>query len=106
MRWSRRPPRQNITLDRSTVSEAWPLIRYLLDDPVYWDRYVELMAQNCATILAPDAMIARIRARAEAIKPVAIQDMSAEEYDAAVQELVDFVTARAAEVEAFLAGQP
>ncbi|MFC1466392.1 MAG: CotH kinase family protein [Candidatus Brachytrichaceae bacterium NZ_4S206] len=98
--------RKNITLDRSTVSEAWPLIRYLLDDPVYWDRYVELLRENFATMLAPDAMIARIRARAEVIKPVATQDMSAEEYDAAVQELVDFVTARAAEVEAFLAGQP
>lgn len=98
--------RKNITLDRSTVSEAWPLIRYLLDDPVYWDRYVELLRQNCATVPAPDAMIARIRARAEVIKPVATQDMSAEEYDAAVQELVDFVTARAVEVEAFLAGQP
>lgn len=95
-----------LTLDRSNVTDDWPLIRYLLDDPVYWDRYVELMAQNCATILAPDAMIARIRARAEVIKPVATQDMSAEEYDAAVQELVDFVTARAVEVEAFLAGQP
>jgi len=31
--------------------------------------------------------------------------MSQEEYDAAVQALIDFVEARALDVEAFLAGQ-
>lgn len=91
------------TLDKADVTGAWPLIRYLLDDPVYWDRYVELMAQNFATVLAPDALIAKIRSHAGLIAPVATRDMSAEAYDAAVQELVDFVEARAKDVEAFLA---
>ena len=92
-----------ITLDKANVTDAWPLIRYLLDDPVYWDRYVELMAENFATVLAPNAVIAQIRAHADVIKPVAARDMSPEEYDAAVQELVAFVEARAKDVEAFLA---
>lgn len=94
-----------LTIDKSNVSNAWPLIRYLLDDPVYWDRYVELLAENAATTLAPDALTARLRAHAEAIAPIATKDMSQEDYDAAVQELVSFAEARAADVDAFLAKQ-
>jgi spore coat protein CotH len=93
------------TLDKANVTDAWPLIRFLLDDPVYRERYAQLLAENFAGPLAPDALLERIRAHAALIAPVAAQDMSAEEYDAAVQEVVDFVAARAAEVEAFLAAQ-
>ena len=94
-----------VMLDKANVTDAFPLIRFLLDDPVYWERYTELMAENSATVLAPDAMIAKIRAHAELIEPAATRDMSEEEYGAGVQELVDFVAQRAAEVEEFLAGQ-
>jgi hypothetical protein len=94
-----------LTLDKANVTDAWPLIRYLLDDPVYAARYAELLAENFATVLAPDAMIAKIRAHAELIAPFAAQDMSLEEYDAAVQEIVDFVEARAVDIEEFLAKQ-
>ncbi len=95
---------RNVTPE-ATGAAPCPLIRYLLDDPVYWQRYVDLLAENFATVLAPDAAIEKIRAHAEIIAPVATLDMSQEEYDAAVQALIDFVEARAAEVEGFLAGQ-
>lgn len=91
-----------LVLDKSIVSDHWPLIRYLLDDPVYWARYVELLAENAATVLAPDALIAKIRAHAEVIAPAATQDMSPDEYAAAVQELIDFVEGRAQDVAQFL----
>jgi spore coat protein H len=39
MRPSSRSTRPNIT-------DAWPLIRFLLDDPVYQQRYVDLLAEN------------------------------------------------------------
>jgi hypothetical protein len=97
--------RSVLTLDKANVTDAWPLIRYLLDDEVYSDRYVELIAENFATVLAPDAMVAKIRAHAELIAPSATLDMSQEEYDAAVQELVEFVATRAADIEEFLAQQ-
>ena len=93
------------TLDRAYVTDTWPLIRYLLDDPVYWERYAALMAENFATVLAPNALIEKIRAHANLLAPVATKEMSQEEYDAAVQALIDFVEARALDVEAFLAGQ-
>jgi uncharacterized lipoprotein YbaY len=98
--------RSLISFDKADITDAWPLIRFLLDDPVYWQRYVDLLAENAATVLAPDAVIAQIRAHAELLAPVATQDMSQAEYDAAAQALVDFVKASAVEVEAFLAGQP
>ena len=63
------------------------------------------MAENFATVLAPDALIARIRAHADVIAPVATLDMSQAEYDAAVQVQVDFVEARALAVEKFLGAQ-
>ena len=92
-----------LTFDKANVSDAWPLIRYLLDDPVYKERYAKLIAENFAGVLAPDAVIAKIRAHAELLAPYAAQEMSPEEYAGAVQEIVDFVRARAGEVEEFLA---
>lgn len=94
-----------LTLDKAEITDAWPLIRLLLDDPVYRQRYVDLLAENFATVLAPDAVVEKIRARAGTIAPVATQDMSQAEYDAAVQALIDFVETRAAEVAAFLSAQ-
>ena len=94
-----------LTFDKANVSDAWPLIRYLLDDPVYKERYARLIAENFAGVLAPDAVIAKIRAHAELLAPYAAQEMSPEEYAAAVQEVVDFVEARAGEAEEFLAKQ-
>ena len=58
--------------------------------------------RDSATVLAPDALLARIRAHAELIAPSAMQDMSPEEYAAAVQELIDFVEIRAQDVAQFL----
>jgi spore coat protein CotH len=92
-------------IDKSNVTPSWPLIRFLLDDPVYKARYAQLMAENDATVLKPEAIIEKIRARAEIIKPVATLDMSAEDYDKAVQVMIDYVNARAKDMDAFLAKQ-
>jgi spore coat protein CotH len=97
--------RAKLALDKANVSDAWPLIRFLLNDPIYKERYAQLMADNFDTVLKPETVIERVRARAEVIKPFATQEMSEEEYDKAVQAIVDFVEARAKDVEAFLAKQ-
>ena len=94
-----------LTLDKTNVSDAWPLIRYLLDDPVYKERYAKFVAENVAGVVAPEAVIAKIQAHAKLIEPYAALDMSQEEYAAAVQDVVDFVKVRATEVEDFLARQ-
>ncbi len=94
-----------LTFDKANVTDAWPLIRYLLDDPLYRERYVKLLAENSATALAPDAVLARVRAHAAVIAPVATQDMRQEEYDAAVQAITDYVERSATNVEEFLTSQ-
>lgn len=95
--------RSVINLDRAYVPDTWPLIRFLLDDPLYRERYAELLKKNASTVFAPDALIAKIRAHAQVIAPVATKDMSQEEYAAAVQAIVDYVTLRSADVAEFLA---
>lgn len=44
------------------VGTSWPLIRYLLDDPVYRARYLELLDEFAAGPFAADAVKARLRA--------------------------------------------
>jgi len=90
---------------RETVTEGFPLIRFLLDDPVYRDRYVALLAENTSTMLEPEGLIARIRSHAGVIAPVATKDMSRDEYDAAVQAIVAYVEQSATELQAFLANR-
>jgi hypothetical protein len=97
--------RSVFNLDRAYVPDAWPLIRFLLDDPVYRERYVQLLKENASTVLAPDALTAKIRAHTQVIAPVATRDMRREEYDAAVQALLDYVALRGGDVQEFLATQ-
>lgn len=92
-----------LSFDRAKVTDAFPLVRFLLDDPVYRERYVKLLAENIATVLAPDALKAKIRAHAQVIAPVATKEMSQAEYDAAVQTIVDFVERSAKDAKRFLA---
>lgn len=92
---------RSVTLDKAGVSDQWPLIRFLLDDPVYYERYVEFLAETSA-IVAPEAMTERIETYAEILAPYAEQDEDAATYESAVQRLIDYVTTRADEVQTFL----
>jgi spore coat protein CotH len=98
-------PARATTLDKADVTDAWPLIRFLLDDQVYRQRYVELLAENAGSVLAADTIAAKAEALAAATSPVATKDMSADEYDAAVAEVVDYARTRAQEVAGFLGSQ-
>jgi len=40
---------QALPLDLATVTEQWPLIRFLMDDAVYFARYRELVAEAATT---------------------------------------------------------
>jgi hypothetical protein len=51
---------QSQPLDLSTVTEAWPLIRFLVDDPVYGSRYRALVAE-AAELYAPAKAQARFQ---------------------------------------------
>ncbi len=79
-----------------------PLIRFLLDDPVYNARYRELLEENSRTVLDPGALTEQVRKRAALLAPYAARQMPAAEYDAAVNELIGFIERRGAALRAFL----
>ncbi|KAI9021970.1 spore coat protein coth [Hyaloraphidium curvatum] len=91
-------------LDRSKTAATWPLIRFLLDDPAYAERYRTVMAGLAGTVLAKDTLVERIRSVGAVIGPRAEADLGKEGYETAVQDIVGFVEVRAKELEAFLAG--
>ncbi|KAI9015918.1 coth protein-domain-containing protein [Hyaloraphidium curvatum] len=90
------------TVDHANVSAAAPLIRFLLDDPAYHARYVELLRKNFAGGLAPEAFLRKVHARAGIIRPHAPDK---EAFDASVKAIVDFYEGKAKEIEAYLAVQ-
>lgn len=97
--------RMSVSLDRAEVGDNWPLIRFLLDEPLYFDRYVDYLAEISAGVFDPDALAERIQEQAELLAPYAGAEIGEETYENAVQQLIDRVYERAAAVETFLSGR-
>jgi len=95
--------RGNVSFDKADVDENWPLIRFLLDDPVYSEKYFGYLAQASDTF---DAAVvnARIEAMAEMLRPI-IAVEEEREFDRAVAQLIANVSARDAAVADFIAAQ-
>ena len=94
-----------LSFDRARATADFPLIRFLLDDPVFHARYVTLLRGNAATILNPGWLSSRIAARAAVIRPVATRDMPDADYDAAVEGVLAYVDRSAADLETFFAAK-
>ena len=60
----------SLTLDE--VSDNWPLIRYLADDPVYWAMYVSYVQQTIEGPFAVDSTRARYQAEHDLIAPYVV----------------------------------
>jgi hypothetical protein len=95
---------RNASLDRKEVGASWPLIRFLLDDPVYAAKYVAYMKETLAGPFEPTKMQARVDRYAAYLAPYAAgQAEGASGYAAAVQDLRTAIEARVTAVRAFLA---
>ncbi len=94
--------RQNVTFDKANVTDGWPLIRYLLDDPTYSAAYLAGLRETSAAFDAA-TLIQKYQALASVIGPVAARETSAADYAAAVQTVTERLTKRAADLTAFLA---
>jgi hypothetical protein len=92
----------NVSLDKAEISEDWPLIRHLLDDPVYYERYVAYLAATVEGPFNPDRMTEKYQDLAELIAPYAAADVGKENFDKAVEQLIEFTYQRANAVEEFL----
>lgn len=104
------PGGAQVTLDMESVSSDWPLIRYLMDDEVYHDRYLTYVEETANGAFEPAKMEATYRAMHELIKPYVVDEQegytnlsSDEAFESALTELIEHVNARYAAVQEFLA---
>ena len=98
----RGPGGRSVSLDKADIDDNWPLIRYLLDDPIYYARYLDYLAETVAGPFDADHMAETYQAMADLIGPYAIADVGEAEFDAAVQQLIDHAYKRADAVQEFL----
>jgi spore coat protein CotH len=101
-RGGRGPGARSISLDKADVDDNWPLIRYLLDDSIYYERYLDYLAETLAGPFEPDHMTEKYQALAELIEPYATADVGEAAFDAAVHQLIQHAYQQAEAVQAFL----
>jgi hypothetical protein len=103
---------QSMSLGMDEVSEQWPLIRFLLDDPMYNERYAQFVAQAVELEYTPADMSPRFTAAHELIAPYVIGAegelpgytfvTSDADFTAALDQLLMHVEQRPQEVAEFL----
>ena len=93
---------RSISLEKAEVGENWPLIRFLLDDPVYNELYINYLSETVAGPFNPDRMAETYQSIADLIAPYAAADVGEAAFNNAVQGLIDYTYQRAEEVETFL----
>lgn len=89
----------NTTLDRAGVGDDWPLIRFLLDDPVYYARYVDYLRQD-APLLTVAHWEATLRRQADLRAPF-VEDRGA--LDGEVDALIEALQQQEDALATFLA---
>jgi spore coat protein CotH len=65
---------RSLPLELDRVSNDWPLIRYLMDDPVYHAIYVEYVGETIEKTFYPDRMRPIYKAAHEMIRPYVVGD--------------------------------
>jgi hypothetical protein len=93
------------SLGLTEVTDAWPLIRYLLDVPAYNARYVDYVAEVADGAYNANSLIEQLTAWENLLAPYAEADGNAESFATAVDELISFSAERAAAIDEFLAQQ-
>jgi hypothetical protein len=96
---------RNVSLDKAEVTDQWPLIRYLLDEPIYYEKYISYMEETVNDLFVPEEMEAKYEQIAETIEPYASADVGEETFASAVEQLIDYAKTRSEAVKSFLAEQ-
>jgi hypothetical protein len=98
----RGPGSRSVSLDKTDIGENWPSIGYLLDDPVYYDLYLDYLKETVEGPFNPDQMAETYQTLADLIEPYAAADVGEETFEAAVQQLIDHAYQRSEAVQEFL----
>lgn len=96
---------QDDSLSKKSVGTGWPLIRYLLDDPTYFERYKGYLAETSSRLFKADQMAQTYQSLAALIRPYATAEIGKREFEKAIQELIHHAYARGYAVAAFLRTQ-
>jgi len=96
---------RNVSLDKANVGDNWPLIRYLLDDPTYYERYINYLEETSNGVFNPDKLAQKYQQLAELIAPYATEEEGKDAFESAVQSLTERTYERAEAVADFLASQ-
>ncbi len=99
----KRPGALSLSMDE--VSANWPLIRYLMDDPVYNEIYTNYLAETVAGAFNAEKIAATYQELAALIAPYASADVGEATFNSAVQELINHAYQRTDVVNAFLSNQ-
>jgi spore coat protein H len=79
---------RSVSLSRDEVGQNWPLIRYLLDDPIYHKRYINYMEETIDSAFQPEKLEKKCREIAEMIAPYVTKESGEAAFKSAVQELI------------------
>jgi spore coat protein H len=95
--------RGNVSLDKEEVGENWPLIRHLLDDPLYHDRYIDYIEETVDGVFDPEKMEEKCQELAKLIAPYAVRESGKVAFESAVQGLINRIYERFESAATFLA---
>ena len=108
--------RRTLSLSLAEVNENWPLIRYLVDDDPYWEKYVSFVEETAEGAFEPEKMKAKYKEAHDLIGPYVVGEQgemqgytflsSPDNFDAALEYLYTHVENRYNEALQFLAENP
>ncbi|MEQ1575931.1 MAG: CotH kinase family protein, partial [Vicinamibacterales bacterium] len=100
----------------NNTNATWPLIRFLLDDPLYRATYRQHVEDLLARVVEPNRLVARLRTEQALIAPYIVGAegelpghtflSTPAQFDASVNALVAYVQARHATVHQALGTTP
>lgn len=101
------------SLDHAGVTATWPLIRYLMDDPVYYAQYVVYVEDTANRVYSPDKMIDTFEKAHALIAPYVTGEAAGEvdpllesvdAFEQSLATLIDHVNQRFTAAQAFVTG--
>jgi len=106
------PTGGQLSLSLDEVSDQWPLIRYLMDDPVYHEKYVQAVEKVISGAFDPDILNDLYTRNHDLITPYVIGNegeqkgytllKSPEDFNSSLDALVSHADSRYADVMAYL----
>jgi spore coat protein CotH len=110
-RAERNPGRGSVReLDLSAVGQQWPLIRYLMDDPVYLAQYRQYLEETIQGVWQPEKLESAYRSYHDLIAPYVEKEeqgysqvASIDVFNQALDELIEHASQRYLAVKEYLA---